>query len=251
MLYMLHIVLHNTLYIIGAVIAGVWCFRSAQAVGKSTIAWAAGGVVAFLVANAVCRMVVRAAIIPWLYASDLSGLGVFIAESMFEIGGVALGLALAYWIRKKYLRAGPGNVAVADTAPAADSASQAMATGTAEVPKNVRNMMQVLFIVALIYAIAVFGLLMWIASMGARALPFILFAAIIVLYIMVMRFASARNYGKATGYMIAAGIVNLPLGIIALIVGILTRRAWKNWVEQQPVAQGEVAAVEGSTGATD
>jgi hypothetical protein len=237
--------------LIAAVIVAVWFYRSARAVGRNGAAWAVGGGVASFVPSVIWGLFVRVAFLPALYGSVPGSATLFVVSLLIGLVGIALGLALAYWVHKKYLRTGPGNVGAADAAPAADSASQAMATGTAEVPENVRNMMQVLFIVALIYAIAVFGLLMWIASMGARALPLILFAAIIVLYIMVMRFASARNYGKATGYMIAAGIVNLPLGIVALIVGIIARRAWKNWVAQQPVAQSEVAAAEDSMGATD
>jgi hypothetical protein len=110
---------------------------------------------------------------------------------------------------------------------------------TAVVPDEVRNTMQALMLVAIVYAIGLLCAIVWLASLGARLLPLLVFAAVAVLYGASIRFAMDRKYGKATGYMIAAGILNLPIGILAIIVGVVARRAWKRWEEQGPIGQEE------------
>lgn len=152
----------------------------------------------------------------WLFQlpgldSGLSGRIIvpFLAEGL----GIALGLAVWYVTYNKCLRA-----------------------------RGFPKAMLAIVSVALLY---VFGISLVLAKMlewGARPIPLIFFTGIVVLYIVAMRHALARNHGKATGYMIAAGILNLPVGIVALIVGIVARRAWKKSLQPQSVAQSEAGS---------
>jgi len=219
------------LQLIAAIVVAVWFYRSARTVGKNAAAWAVGGAVASFVPGIAVGLIASVAVFPMLMRSDMDSTGFGIVALLISLVGLGLGLALAYWLHREYLRAGPDGV------PAADAGT----AGPAAPPDNVRNLMQAMFVVALVYAIGIAGLLLWIASMGAGPLPLILFAGIIVLYIMVMRFVSTGNHGKATGFMIAAGIINLPIGIVALVLGIVARRVWKKSLQQQPIAEGQVA----------
>lgn len=92
-------------------------------------------------------------------------------------------------------------------------------------PKGVGTLQSV----AVLYVVVVSVFFLWLASMGARPLPLLFIAADVALYWVSIRNTAKKQYGKATGYMIAAGILNLPLGIFAIIVGISVRRSWQKW----------------------
>jgi len=139
---------------------------------------------------------------------------------------------------------GPASKETGDRAPMAS---------TAVVPDRVWNTMQVLMVVAIVYAIGLLCAIVWLASLGARFLPLLVFAAVAVLYGASIRFAMDRKYGKATGFMIAAGILNLPIGIVAIIVGVVARRAWRKSEEQGHITQEETdrAPIESPVAAGD
>ena len=157
------------------------------------------------------------------YLLDPDGLpGFIVAGFLAGIIGVALGLAVWYAIYSKYLRA-PGF------------------PGT----------LLAIVSVALLYVIGDAVMLAMMLEWGARPIPLILFAGVVVLYIVAIRHALARNHGKATGFMIAAGIINLPIGIVALVTGIVARRAWKKSLARQASAEGQGAPAGSPAGAAD
>jgi hypothetical protein len=96
--------------------------------------------------------------------------------------------------------------------------------------------------IALFYVLVNAVMLVSLVELGARPLPLVVVGAIIVLYIVAARHALKGIGGKATGYLIAAGIINLPIGIIALIVGIVARRKWKKSPQAADIAQDRTAA---------
>jgi hypothetical protein len=134
-----------------------------------------------------------------------------------------------------------------------ETGDRAPVASTAMVPDSVRNTMQVLMVVAIVYAIGLLCAIVLLASMGARFLPLLVFAAVAVLYGASIRFAMDRKYGKATGFMIAAGILNLPIGIVAIIVGVVARRAWKKSEEEGHISPEETdrAPIESPVAAGD
>ena len=131
---------------------------------------------------------------------------------------------------------------------------QGQGTSTAPAGEKVRetldNQMSALFVIALLYVIGTTGMFIWLASQAGGMLRtgYLLprlgaLAVAILLYVMAMRHAQAKTYGRATGYMIAAGILNLPIGIVALVMGIVARRTWKHVEKQRlsPASEAEPA----------
>ena len=87
-----------------AVIVAIWFFRSARAVGKSGVAWAIGGVLAFLAPSLPWLLFVRASLLPKLVKSNLSDFAETAVAVSLGLVGVGLGLLVAYLLYRANLR---------------------------------------------------------------------------------------------------------------------------------------------------